>query len=422
MQRNLSGGLQWLRRRMLSMVWLTLLLAWALPGRSQTELGSLTFLSVAAPELDAGFGRAQPRYQKADLGDCLGSLGFLNSIGGVAFAATADPNADWEIVDLTYAGSRPDGQRLQLQVRAKGAGDVRTVQASIPDWLLAPLARFAASPEFSCFTYFGALSDQAQERKVRASEGHILNYHSAFTNTLLGLRLMQLDLLLLYPDSAHIVEQKGRALLGTGEAEPDVAGNGRHLAAVQHYLSAEGQRGNRFQSYVVCDHGQHITWSVLNGRLVLAGDPVWYCWRYKPGVAGRFQEVQKEVNVSANEQLRREFERNPTMSQGEQHLRFSALFDAEASRRMVQAMPEFTEALSARIRAEQGINPLVYNAAAQTMRIAAFFRRVKSEQPAAWQKFAGTMAHLQTAPACETPTVLLLPAKYRHGLVVPVQE
>ena len=419
-QKNHKGSI-WLCFRIPLLLGLLMLAAIAQTGQSATELGSLSYLKVAAPELDSGFGRERPRFKKTTLEDSLNSIGFLNSIGGVAFAATAETNADWVVTGLSYEKERGDGKRLLIQVREKRTGQSRTADTSMPDWQFLPLVRFADSDEFSCFTYFGELLDRNEEKRILASGGHILNYHSAFSNTLLGLRLMQLDLLLLYQDSAQIVSQNGIPVKGVGEDDPDVETNKRHLVVVQKFLKAQEIQGVKFQSYVVCDQGQRVKWSVRNGQLMLTGDPIWYCWRYKPGVSERFQQVQVDANAQANVRLREEYSRR-NLTETEQNVRYAQLFDEEASRRIVQPMPALTVALSARIRDENGINPLVYNAAANTMRVAAFFRMVKKECPSEWRRFVDAVGNAKTEPVVETPTVLKPSGLNRRGPVHQIRE
>ncbi len=125
----------------------------------------------------------------------------------------------FESADWSYEPDRADGQRLSVSL------DGRNLVAAFHDWCLVPLVHYADSDDRACFTFFGHLLDADMEEQVRERGGKIVNYHRAFQNTLLGLRLMQIDLLLMYPDCAELPQQDGRYILGAGESPPDVAAN-----------------------------------------------------------------------------------------------------------------------------------------------------------------------------------------------------
>ena len=92
----------------------------------------------------------------------------------------------------------------------------------LPDWQLIPIAKYADDNEYNaCVSLFGP--------KPTLSKYDII-YHKAFKNTLLGLRLFQMDILLKDLDSFWDIPQLGgQVILGTGEVratEPDNSPSG----------------------------------------------------------------------------------------------------------------------------------------------------------------------------------------------------
>src|SRR4051794_8170662 len=98
---------------------------------------------------------------------------------------------------------RPDGRRLWVHMWTRGGG-VKTVMAPIYDWQLIPIARFPDGEQHACFTLFGKLKDGIETEARRDRGEKILNYHPAFEDTLLGLRLMQADIQILHPDACDL--------------------------------------------------------------------------------------------------------------------------------------------------------------------------------------------------------------------------
>ena len=76
----------------------------------------------------------------------------------------------------------------------------------IPDWQLIPIVRFADSPYFTCLTLSGSLNDKRITETILKNGGRIINYHQAFSNTLLGWRLLEMDILLIYPEAVNLPE------------------------------------------------------------------------------------------------------------------------------------------------------------------------------------------------------------------------
>ncbi len=78
-------------------------------------------------------------------------IGYVGRVGGIASDGVAAPEQGLVVNTIapTYSTTRPDGQRLLVAINGQ------TVTAPIYDWQLIPIAKFADSDSFSCFTMFG---------------------------------------------------------------------------------------------------------------------------------------------------------------------------------------------------------------------------------------------------------------------------
>lgn len=377
------------------------------------------------------------------------SSGGLGGVGGVSFDKVAHPATDLQIltIDFSFDPLQPDGNRFQLEINNQ------KVTAPLFDWMLIPIARYANSGHNSCFTYFGQLSDRVAEEFILENEGHILNYHPDFFNTLLGSRLGDIDLLLMYQFVIEPPKQNGRFILGAGEATPDLTGNKIGYFALQTRVNeAISLTGQSYRSYLISDYNQDIAFTVNQDTLKIAGSPYYYCWRYvydKPS----FNQDKKasEVEAQTYTQIAEKINKGQTKRQavidfllessGEYEVEFDfisagtvvdlinlpevgnqrrellekyttesllhALIDLRAN--MAFYTVEFLEKLSDRISKPtlfNSANPLVWNATVQTLRYSAFFRYLKKHYPAKWNSFITSINDVKVEPAINTPTVL----------------
>jgi hypothetical protein len=163
------------------------------------------------------------------------SLGFLSGVGGVAFGATANLDPGVEISALTYDLTAVDGERLRVTLHSTD-GTTQVAVSPIADWLLVPVARFASGSQDAAFTLFGQASTEEETARQRAAGNDILNYHPMFADTLVGLRLMHADILILYGGAAELPTLDGTTVLGSGEQPGDVESNTNALVDVQEYM------------------------------------------------------------------------------------------------------------------------------------------------------------------------------------------
>ena len=395
------------------------------------DLGSIRLLRASAQTMDGvvtpgmGDGLPPPHATAGDvprnltrsLGQSLGSYGFLSGVGGIAFEGVAQPTDALKVLWLSYRPFQPDGRRLLVAVAGSGVG-TQEVVAAVYDWQLVPIARFADSPVNVCFTLFGNLKD-AKEQLAHKSQGHeIMNYHSAFVDTLLGLRLMQADMMFLYDDCRDLPKEDGKYLLGAGERQPDLDGNRRKIKDVHSCLAdLDKTFGGPFQSYVICDYRREVRFGVKDGALTLTGDPQWYCWRTKPSVRGKLENIVRRANESGNRWLNAEMMRDRSkMSPAEFSAKYSdassqALFDEYVdglvSAEVLESMTDYSHTLSKKVNDLGGINQPVYDALVATMRYAAFFRYVKKTSPRAYADFMKLVNRVRPAPAVTTPSIMV---------------
>jgi hypothetical protein len=353
-------------------------------------------------------------------------------------------------IELAYAREQLDGARLRVTINGQ------PVIAKLYDWQLVPIAQFAASPYESCFTLFGSLVDKAREREILAKGGRILGYHSAFANTLLGLRLMQLDAMLGEQGAIDLPRENGRYLLGGGEATPNLETNLRGAAAVSQYLRAAEQSSTaRFRSYLICDRTRKVGFRVSGNALEISGDPFFYFWRYKSD-EGRYdgtltaalvaRKIQRDIADARVKAGARFLERNwyvvevlaelnryeaeyaiygggtvtetlrlATSARGPALQRYSteslarllSQLRVDMDAKQVVYMEEYSKLLSSRIGDLRSMNPAVWEAGTSVMRYAALFRYCRQRNPINWQGFLETVEELSVVPQVRTPTVMM---------------
>jgi len=340
------------------------------------------------------------------------SLSFLGAVGGVAFGGEVQPAQDLEILALKYDPHRPDGQRLRVTVRQNG-GDEVVIAAPVADWILVPMARFAEGKQQAAFTLFGKLASVEETQRQRQAGNEILNFHSSLVDTLVGLRLFHVDILILDPGAAELPSDGGHLLLGTGETATSPSANRQALAALHTFMST--LPGNPFQSYVVTDYQQTIRVSVANGALAFEGNPYWHCWKTRTHDQSAIQKVQDAANLWANRIVQRELdhdrrylspmELNLAYAEENIHARAADIFDQRTSRVLLVVMPEYSRKLSERIRTLGGINPPVYEATRTAMQFAALFRYVKSRFPESYASFLASLKDVPVAPPVRTPSL-----------------
>lgn len=312
----------------------------------------------------------------------------IRAVGGVAFVREAIGTDGWAVQNMAYDLAASDGKRLTVTL-IRNNETTAEMQPEIWDWELVPLARFVASPYDSAFTFFGELREGISPT---ISNAQIVSYHPSLKDTLLGLRLMQLDLFLFQePFAGFFTNSKGVVILGAGERsalgvnpadkaavnlERDKVrqrvGNGMSLLTedCKRHLSATCRDGFQpFSSYIVGDMISPTKFSVANGRLSFRDQGI--CW-----------DFSRETDP------------------GEK--------STEGLEGVVLLRP-LSEAFCKKVREDlHGMHPLVYRAASRAMRYSALMRHYESRDQAGFERFVKSMATVSPNPKVETPTEIAI--------------
>lgn len=308
------------------------------------------------------------------------SAGYLLKVGGVDFEAVASlPAAP---LHLRYDPAARDGQRLVVQA---GAAEMRPALA---DWALKPIAALADSPYTADVSLFGDGADTDHFMYPR--------FHPALRDTLLGMRLLQADLILSNPEGYRQVPlMDGRPVLGAGETMPDEAAS-RHAADV-----LAGVMGSYdYQSWILTDIGGNAAFRVTADGMGSGLTPYYYFWSSRIGAAAlrlvRLASLENGVTTDERKTIRPQVEAAAR--------RFAVLERSEAFNAEPHAMPDLTARIAADTALTRALNPLVWQAVENTARYAALFRLAKQESPAEWQAFAASLERVRIQPAVPTPT------------------
>ncbi|MCC6725778.1 MAG: hypothetical protein IT258_14810 [Saprospiraceae bacterium] len=281
----------------------------------------------------------------------LTSADFVRKVGGIAFGEEATPshNIKDKKIGFTYKFDKKDGQRLELLI----GGEIYS--PLIYDWELIPIAKFADNYYDACVSLFG------KESTIYA---HDIVYHTAFNNTLLGLRLLQADIILINPkELKELPKRNGELVVGAGEL--------CHSSGLWYLIDLDVSvvlSSIDFQSWVMVDDGEDIVFDASNGLFEITGSPYYYFWKQSS-----YDQIVEVSNLTNQLKQKREELRN--------------------------------------------LNPDVYNAAEKTMRYAAFFRFLKKYYPTDWNNFLRTIGDVNIEPSVKTPTKWYL----RNGFNTPDQ-
>jgi hypothetical protein len=424
---------------------------------SQQNLGRQTIVQFDANhhvlKPDAPYlARSIPMAEGVRSGKFLGAHG----VGGISFDQLAFPAKDLIIrnIAIKYDRNSEDGYRIKLSINDN------QVHLFLPDWLLIPIAKYAQSPYYSCVTLFGILHDKALEKLVVESKGRVINYHPSFDNTLLGIRLAYMDMLIGYPYATDLPKNNlGKYILGRGESVPDLEAN--RLGAYnlsQHIIQIENKYKLTFRSYVITDYTQLIDFDVVNDSLAISGIPYFFCWKYKSDNANYdFSKIVREDSAKFNQQLeeilrtpgkvttqdwiidklisqikrykdnysfysegtfidamnlRNDDERRQFLKKFEPSSLFDLIVNTEArfDSYSILNLEKFSKDISSRPELFKATNPAVWNATLNTMKFAAFFRYLKVQYPEIWRAFYNELRLVEPEPGIITPTIMYDPS------------
>ncbi len=391
---------------------LSILIAVPFNSNAELKLGPLTFADAIAKHLDV----------RTHISDGIASLHFINKVGGIAFdgVAVGMKNDSIVSVQFDYNIRRSDGDRLHIIfTNSKQFDD--TVSALIYDWQLIPIALYANTNSYACATSQGELEDSVLQQRHTMRGDWILNYHPAFEKTLLGTRIVQADFLTILPEACDLPKKDGQYVLGEGESSPQVDKNRKTWEAFQG-ATRKIQQEDYF-GYVICDYETPILFSVVKGKLVLTGDPIWCYIRCEKSVMDSVEAlIHKEV-MSRKQELQEKIggvraTKDPQINARVYKMLLKEYTDTYLEKRraeIVDALPQsirpyvlkkYSTTLTELIRRHRNMNIQVYNALTTTMRYAAFFRWANHISPTSFQNLINSFSPADNTFI--TPSILVV--------------
>jgi hypothetical protein len=345
---------------------------------------------------------------------------FFRGVGGVAFGAVAQGQGGQLVTALRYDPAAADGQRLVITVRSKD-GSTQTARGRIYDWQLVPTAQYALDENGSAVTLFGDLEDKQLENRVLEDGGRVINYHPRLQNTLLGLRLFQADILIIQPNAADLFKENGVILRGTGEGQHSLLDNQARFNKIVEWQQSQEILGNQYQSYVVGDINQRVTFAAAGGSITFTGSPFWNAWRPKYRSAADLAkvdalEIRHDARVTSYNALVRSINAGGASQATEAKLtalrgEIDSIEEQLEELNAIEQMPEYSRALSQRITDLDGINPVVYQSLKTVMHYRALFKHYQGQNLPGFAAFVKSLSGVPVRPAVSTPTIQGPPAR-----------
>ncbi len=381
----------------------------------------------------------------------LGSQDFMANVSGMIADKTARPDASINELALSYQPERLDGERCFLTINGQA------VRVNLPDWILIPAAQLADGPYTSWVSLSGHLIDRTPEKILENKKARIINYHPALFNTLLGLRLFQLIILIQYDCSPLLPLQRHCYPAGPNESIPDgITGFRNFNRFNSEFYQFQKQIGKQHRSHLITDYQCDIRFAVVNDTLQVSGDPRFFLWAF-PYDNGQFSK--KEMDDSLMQVMQRAFAAGLTktppqpnnevlidsmLKLEEEYNRLYRLFDSEilkglsaepdpdAKRYFLRQyrLPSLLEFyLKARASMEahrivpltecdsffqerseliRSINPTVWDATVLAIRYAAFFRYCRHSHSQSWSSFIDSIHSARVGlPKVITPSLMI---------------
>jgi hypothetical protein len=288
---------------------------------------------------------------------------------------------------------------------------------------------WSRNKDVEVLTGFGQLQDATKQHDCRLT----FNYAPALDGTLIGLRLMQADIVLT-PGYGDLFKLDGKYVLGTGETAPSA----RELAARERKQGELAQKLPRMRSYILTDADQRMTFALSKDRVVFSGSPVYRLWKITAEDWGRWKEDLSRVSTTefgwralvaeqtllerlGGESLELDFEvltpddvvgftRVARTLRGTDLGRNALLTLEDWVRQTTVVLIPADQNPLADPKTIEALNPIVYRAVTQFAQLAAWFRYVQASHPAAWAAFIRQLpATSITQPRVQLPTCIPQP-------------
>jgi hypothetical protein len=373
-------------KHLFSVVLLLPILAMALHGQD-----TLTW-TIGLRKFHVDAKRSDPLKIRMKEDKSLKSLDFVGRVGGVAFCTAARPDGSVTgSLKLSYDGKSADGKRLHVTIGR------RAFTLRIPDWQLIPIARYADSEFNSCVSLFGPQTDKKHWDIV---------YHESFLGQLLGMRLLQADILFMDLYSNYLLpERNGSVISGEGEEVPREMPE-TAMQSLQRILKKYDK-----QSWVLTDEKSDIRFGIAgDSAFTITGTPYYHFWTAKrTAERGRqldsLSEAARELNAEWEE-----YGSSSTLevqrSMGRTAQRLSLQADSIRNNMHVNEVTGLIKEMRANSHLLDRFNKPVWSAVCNTARFAAFFRYVKSADPGGWSSFLRSIRGVDVMPHVKTPNRL----------------
>ncbi|WP_035642555.1 hypothetical protein [Bradyrhizobium sp. ORS 375] len=317
--------------------------------------------------------------ERSAFGAATFAYSFASEVGGINFQNTRVIAASNNMkLAVTYDATRPDGKRLLVSV------DGKVSVAPLYDWQIKPIVAYADSDTTAVVSLFGPGPDK--------DNFFYIAYHRAFQKSLLGLRLLQADMLLMDPKGLRKLPRykTGGPILGVGEKDIDDAKSEQAASQLANLIKMKP-----IGSWVLSDVDidvKFISKTDLSG-VDFDGLPYYYFWHpYLPSEA--------EVQMAAMAWIKR----HPNATEED------VLNAVKKSLGRSIGDENFTSLMKGKYSLFLDANTPVYRTAMQVMRYSALFRQIRDQSPSEWKEFASQADNI-TVPQFQTPTRV---PKIRH--------
>jgi hypothetical protein len=317
---------------------------------------------------------------------------YIGKVGGITFEKLAQPDNELSIesISLKYVSHEQDGMRLKAYINKK------EVTVPIFDWMLKPVLLYSVFDYHPCISIFGTTGSRKRDQRYKEEYdlSFLVSYHPVFKNTLVGLRLLQMDISLISLAQFGILPKSyynENIILGGGEER---LYSKRYIVDwLNSIIWINGmKRRNVYVTYVIADDPRGIIIEQGGDILRIKGDLYFNFLKYN-------HERKKEMDEILSK-IRKKFPDNNMEILNMVEERIMEDFD-DAVIFLENQSNEFSE--NNNLRRLEYINPVVYNCVRDVMRYSAFFRYCYKKNPFNLLKLINRVASLDISPKIETP-------------------
>lgn len=259
---------------------------------------------------------------------------FISKVGGVAFVQVARPEM---LIHSFQLGCNKDNNTAYVEINGV------TYPIPLPVWQLQPIVEYADSNSNAAVSLFGIQSG-----------GYPIVFHHAFIDNLLGVRLLQSDLLMFVQDAIGSLplDKAGNSVLEASEVEMSYNYSKNYKKRCKLWKRLRKQFNmEKDMTYILTDFAQPISFRVDDGKINIQGNPYYSFY---------------SVSMNENSFL-------------------SWLFLGD--RNVYQFEQDMTESLRHRWDDVYELNPVVMDAVLNTCQWTAFFRYAKEINNENWNSF-----------------------------------